>query len=238
MSAENFDDLTPDRILNCAEEYLQEPFANVVLPLPSYINRVYELETAAGERLIFKFYRPGRWSRGALLEEHLFLLDCRGDDIPVVPPLRFSGGGTLRATEDGIFFAAFEKRWGRALELNSEADWRRLGTLMARLHLTGERRPSRFRLHLDPRDTTAAELDHLLSCGVIGPAVFREFEAAVTQLERTLCTHWAPCESIRLHGDAHCGNILSRPDEGLMLIDFDDMLTGPAVQDLDRKSVV
>ncbi|MFA7231589.1 MAG: phosphotransferase, partial [Victivallaceae bacterium] len=35
-----------------------------------------------------------------------------------------------------------------------------------------------------------------------------------------------------IHGDCHCGNILDRPDEGLMIIDFDDMMTGPPVQDL------
>jgi Ser/Thr protein kinase RdoA (MazF antagonist) len=36
----------------------------------------------------------------------------------------------------------------------------------------------------------------------------------------------------RIHGDCHRGNILERPDEGLLVIDFDDMMTGPPVQDL------
>ena len=35
-----------------------------------------------------------------------------------------------------------------------------------------------------------------------------------------------------IHGDCHRGNILERSGEGLMLIDFDDMMVGPAVQDL------
>jgi Ser/Thr protein kinase RdoA (MazF antagonist) len=38
--------------------------------------------------------------------------------------------------------------------------------------------------------------------------------------------------AFRIHGDCHRGNILQRPDEPLSLIDFDDMATGPAVQDL------
>lgn len=36
----------------------------------------------------------------------------------------------------------------------------------------------------------------------------------------------------RLHGDCHRGNILDRAEEGLLLIDFDDMMNGPAIQDL------
>ena len=32
---------------------------------------------------------------------------------------------------------------------------------------------------------------------------------------------------IRIHGDCHRGNILDRLDEGLLIIDFDDMMTGP-----------
>ena len=36
----------------------------------------------------------------------------------------------------------------------------------------------------------------------------------------------------RIHGDCHRGNILEHPDTGIVLIDFDDMMTGPAIQDL------
>jgi Ser/Thr protein kinase RdoA (MazF antagonist) len=36
----------------------------------------------------------------------------------------------------------------------------------------------------------------------------------------------------RIHGDFHIGNLLERPGEGLTAIDFDDMVHGPAVQDV------
>jgi Ser/Thr protein kinase RdoA (MazF antagonist) len=39
-------------------------------------------------------------------------------------------------------------------------------------------------------------------------------------------------ERIRVHGDCHRGNILDRLEQGLLLIDFDDMAMGPPVQDL------
>ena len=42
-----------------------------------------------------------------------------------------------------------------------------------------------------------------------------------------------PADSfIRVHGDFHSGNILERPGEGLMLMDFDDMAMSLPVQDL------
>ncbi len=228
----DFEELTPDVILNSAEESLQIPFSSIIIPLPSYINRVYKLTDRQGRPFIFKFYRPGRWSRGALLEEHLFLIDCRRDEIPVVPPVRFPGGGTLQSTAGGIFFAAFPKKRGRSLELNTHDDWRRLGTLMARLHLTGEMRPSRFRLHLHPEETAAHEIRHLLSSGTVSPAAFRDLEHTLYEIEKELTKRWTPAESIRIHGDVHGGNIMTRPGEGLLLIDFDDMMSGPAIQDL------
>jgi hypothetical protein len=84
MKAENFDGLTPDVIINEVEQAIQKPMSGLAAPLPSYINRVYELQTADGERVIAKFYRPGRWTRAAIEEEHRFVLDCAEDDIPVI----------------------------------------------------------------------------------------------------------------------------------------------------------
>ncbi|NLX09237.1 MAG: phosphotransferase, partial [Chloroflexi bacterium] len=39
-------------------------------------------------------------------------------------------------------------------------------------------------------------------------------------------------EMIRLHGDCQHTNVLERPDTGLFLIDFDDMMNGPPIHDL------
>lgn len=53
-----FDTLVPDTIFAAAERALERRFSGVLLPLPSYINRVYEMESCRRERFILKFYRP------------------------------------------------------------------------------------------------------------------------------------------------------------------------------------
>ena len=229
----NFDALTPEVIFDAAEEALNCRFSGVLMPLPSYINRVYEMESRDRQRYIFKFYRPGRWSRAALLEEHLFTLECLAAEIPVIAPLRLASGSTLGTAADGTFYAVFPKRWGRALEADGDSDvWFRLGSLLGRVHTVGAKRPARHRLRLDPRETTVSEVARLLTCGVASQAVLPQLTAVLKELLRLLFAEFHADEVIRLHGDCHKGNILERPGEGLMVIDFDDMVSGPPVQDL------
>ena len=44
--------------MESVEDALETPMSGYASALASYINRVYELETALGERVIAKFYRP------------------------------------------------------------------------------------------------------------------------------------------------------------------------------------
>lgn len=229
--ASAFETLTPEIALDAVEGAIGRPLSQLLVPLPSYINRVYELQLAGGERLIAKFYRPGRWSRAAILEEHLFILDCAAMEIPVASPLRFPGGGTLQKTENGTLFALFHKRAGRAFELNEDEDYIRLGTLLARLHLAGERRPARFRATMSPGGASWPQIERLLESGCFGPAVRRDAETLLTALGEAIEDGFAPDELIRIHGDCHGNNVLNHPDAGLMLIDFDDMAIGPPIQD-------
>ena len=94
-----FSALTPDSILNLAEKELGIYLSNLCRPLNSYINRVYELEDEDGNGIIIKFFRPGRWSKEALLEEHQFLDQLAKDEIPVITPLPLDKGGTLGCYE-------------------------------------------------------------------------------------------------------------------------------------------
>lgn len=227
-----FEHLLPDQVIDAAEAYLGTPMSGLAVPLPSYINRVYELQSRSGDRYVAKFYRPGRWEPAAIAEEHCFVLDCAAGEIPVIAPLRAVSGETLMTTEDGITFTVFPKRFGRELEILCDEDWRRIGRVTARIHLAGARRAAPHRTVLTPEESTAPYLDHLLEGDYIPASCHGAFLEVAEQLYGLLEGRFDGLELIRIHGDCHRGNILERPDEGLMIIDFDDMMTGPPVQDL------
>jgi Ser/Thr protein kinase RdoA (MazF antagonist) len=225
----NFEQLTPDQMLNAAEEATGTLFTGFTAQLPSYINRVYEFRTRDGTRLIAKFYRPGRWSKDAIIDEHTFLQELYEAELPVITPLRLSNGETL-GVHEGIHFAIFPKKAGRQLELNSFEDWLRLGTLVARIHNVGASHAAKSRIVLSPDQSTRNDLDFL---GKIIPSPYnRSYQKLVNELI-DLCTPlFDHNKEIRIHGDLHIGNILNRMEEGLLIIDFDDMAMGQPVQDL------
>src|SRR6266852_3773785 len=72
--AATFFALTPDRVLD-AVEVGGLRCTGRCLPVRAFENRVYEVELEDERRLIVKFYRPGRWSRETILDEHRFLAD-------------------------------------------------------------------------------------------------------------------------------------------------------------------
>lgn len=225
-----FSELTPERILSAVEKATDLRMTGLVAPLPSYINRVYELQDTGGMRHIVKFYRPGRWIRQALTDEHRFLLDCLESELPVVPPRQLSGDTTL-AEAGGIFFALFPKKAGRELDITTDGDWEMLGRLIGRLHNVAAARRADHRLHLHPEKTLDQDSRRLLADN-LPPRMRREFEDLVARLKEKALPLFDQQPAIRIHGDLHRKNILHRPGEGLLLIDFDDMMTGPAVQDL------
>ncbi len=230
-AAGDFDSLTADVVIDSVELALGKPMTGLTIALPSYINRVYELQTVSGERVIAKFYRPGRWSREALLDEHRFMADCARDEIPLATPLLLADGETLGETS-GIFFALFNKRMGREFEVLDDKDWRRLGSIAARIHLAGQRSEASARIRLHPETATRIEMQKLLDGGFVPPPCDKEFGAVCQKILSHISGMFDDTEYIRLHGDLHRGNIIDRLDEGLMVIDFDDMMTAPPVQDL------
>lgn len=227
----SFETLMPESVLEEVEKATGLKLASFLSPLPSYINRVYELRSTDDDtRLVAKFYRPGRWSREAILDEHRFTLDCDEAEISVVPPIYLKNGTTL-GTFENICFAVFPKRSGRQLEINDDSDWIRLGSLLGRTHVAGERRKAQSRITVHPRSSTVADVEYL--CRDVIPGRFadqyREIAMQVVNMSAPL---FDSIPAIRIHGDCHRGNILDRLEEGYLLIDFDDMAMGPPVQDL------
>ena len=221
--------LTPERVLE-AVETAGLPCRPLCYPLNSFENRVYEVELADRTRVVAKFYRPQRWSEAQILEEHGLLAELEADEIPVVAPLEFPGGGTLREIA-GILYTVFPRRGGRAPDDLDVPLATRLGRLVARLHLVGARRPFAHRLTIGTA-TVRADLAWLAAHDrVPRSAAGRYFplaEAICDEADRALAA--TPGEPVRLHGDLHAGNLLLR--DGLFhVVDLDDSLAGPPVQD-------
>src|SRR5262249_5327884 len=104
--------LTPDWVLRAVEAGGVRPTGNCS-PLVCLENRVYDVRLEDGTHVVAKFYRPGRWDRPAILDEHRFLADLREAEIPVCAPIPFADGETLHEVE-GIHYAVWRRTGGRA----------------------------------------------------------------------------------------------------------------------------
>ncbi len=232
IAATPYQELGPDRILDCIEA---AGFAcsGQLQALNSYENRVYQVGLEEGPPLVAKFYRPGRWSDAAILEEHAFTLELAEREIPVVAPLLGRDGRSLWQV-DGFRFALYPRRGGRAPELERDDELRWLGRFIGRIHALGAVRPFEHRPRLSLEHHGRASLDFILGHGFVPDyllAAYREAaEALLAAIGECFAAH-TPWRSIRLHGDCHPGNVLWT-DAGLHFVDFDDALMGPAVQDL------
>lgn len=226
----NFSELTPDTVIDLAEEALGERLASLCRPLNSYINRVYELQKEGGEGIIIKFYRPGRWSRTALEDEHQFLDELAELEVPVIAPLKPAGASSLHENR-GMFYTIFPKKLGRSFDEPSDEQWEELGRLMARVHNVGAARQPQDRIIMGPRHSMTDNIRFILETGCIPRDQRKEYERAALDMVELIAPMFEGTEMIRIHGDCHAANIVHRPGESFYLIDFDDMAIGPPVQD-------
>jgi Ser/Thr protein kinase RdoA (MazF antagonist) len=240
MSAivEQFFALTPERILD-AVELVGRRATGYALALNSLENRVYEVELEDGARLVAKFYRPGRWPREAILDEHRFLAELHEGEVPVVAPLPLDAAGNtigdLPVDGGAIQYAVFDKVRGRAPEDLTDDQLRQLGRLIARLHNIGAAHAAPARPRLDPDYYGAHSLRVLLGedamSSWVPPELRDRFATAGNAIIDACTRRWGELEMIRIHGDCHPGNLLWGA-QGPFFLDFDDFLHGPPVQDL------
>ena len=142
-----FDSLSPDLLIDAVES-LGFVSDGRFLALNSYENRVYQIGIEDETPMIAKFYRPGRWSREQILEEHEFCYELHEQELPVVVPWRNSQGGSLNSYGD-FTFALYERKGGRAPELDNLDNLFILGRLMGRIHGIGATKPFKYRPQLD-----------------------------------------------------------------------------------------
>ena len=221
--------LTPEAVL-AAVEQAGVTTRPVCYPLNSFENRVYEVELEDKTRVIAKFYRPGRWSREQILEEHELLSELAAAEIPVGTVIPFPDGQTVHRT-GRIYYALFERMGGRAPDEATEPLAHRLGMLAARLHTVGATKDAPHRLHLDAGSFVRPSLAWLEEHGSLPPHLAGRYLDAGRRIADRLDRLLEGVPVQRIHGDLHLGNVLDR-DGRLVLVDFDDMVTGPPVQDL------
>ncbi|MFQ5351634.1 MAG: serine/threonine protein kinase [Candidatus Binatia bacterium] len=234
-----FYELTPERILDAVEASGLRCTGRC-MALNSMENRVYQVEVEvdggadapSSAFRVVKFYRPGRWSKEQILEEHRFLLDLVAAEVPAVAPQPFDDGSTLAKVGDlEIWCAVFPRVGGRAPEELDDDKLEQLGRLVARLHNTGATRQADARIRLDQQSYGRENLTYLISSGILPPHVSDGYLQTVEQI-CSICEPWfAQASYQRIHGDCHLGNVLYG-GQGFFLVDFDDMVRGPCVQDL------
>jgi Ser/Thr protein kinase RdoA (MazF antagonist) len=224
-----FAGLTPDAVLNAAEEVGLEPDGHV-FALNSYENRVYRLGCVSAPPVVLKFYRTGRWSDAQILEEHAFASELAGAEIPVVAPLRLGETSLRHCGEFRV--AAFPMRAGGAPDLDQPGARELLGRTLGRIHAIGGLRPFTVRPAMRAERLGVRARSVVLSSGQL-PEHMRERYARVsvellTYIEAAGIGEWP---HLRLHGDCHLGNILWQ-EQGPVFVDLDDCVNGPAIQDL------
>ncbi len=229
----HFTHLTPDRIL-AAVEAQGFVATGACSALNSYENRVYEIACEEGDPVVVKFYRPGRWDLAALCDEHRLLAKLNDAEVPVVMALSLPHAlpecPTL-ARDGELFFSIYPKFRGRQhLELSLD-DRRWLGRTLGRLHNISSAMNLSHRKHLTPQTYGFDSLPAILQQPFIPDALRSSLEVHLQQAIQLTVPHFTPDLVVHpVHGDCHVGNILWR-QEGPYLLDFDDLVIAPPVQD-------
>ncbi|SFC15169.1 Ser/Thr protein kinase RdoA involved in Cpx stress response, MazF antagonist [Polaromonas sp. OV174] len=239
-----YESLTPDRVLDA--------LASVglfgdgrLMALSSYENRVYQVHLEspvgqadlAGDVVVAKFYRPGRWSDAQIIEEHDFSAELMAAEIPVVGALVLNG--TTLHHFDGFSFSVSPSRGGRRPELDNFEVLEWIGRFLARIHTVGSARPFTQRPALNLQTFGMTSRDILLAGNYLPLDMESRWRQAFDEamaVAQGVFDSVGDVRQLRLHGDCHPGNILWTP-EGLPLagphfVDLDDARSGPAVQDL------
>jgi Ser/Thr protein kinase RdoA (MazF antagonist) len=203
-----------------------------MLTLNSYENRVYQVGIEDQQPLIVKFYRPNRWSKEQILEEHGFTLELAEQELSVVAPWVNPAGETLHSYQD-FYFSISPRQGGHSPELDNLEHLLIIGRVLSRIHLLGATRPFLTRPTLNPQ-SHGHECAEFITKNFI-PLEYREsYETLTRDLLQQIDERFsrlATIPRIRVHGDCHNGNMLWR-NEAPHFVDFDDSRMAPAIQDI------
>ncbi len=231
-----FFELGPDLILKTVDD-LGFKTTGRVMAMNSMENRVYEVEiesdstNPSDHSKIIKFYRLGRWTVDQIQDEHDFLQDLNEFELPVIAPLSFEDRTLFRLPEEDLYYTLFPKQGGRAPDEFTVEEIEQVGRLIGRLHNIGSMKKATHRLTLNPEVYLKSNLDYLIGQKIVPHHYEQSYKQNLEAIYQLTKDSFNNVTNIRLHGDCHLGNILKREDV-FHLIDFDDMVMGPAIQDL------
>ncbi len=227
--------LTPDVVIDAIESTGRICDARI-LALNSYENRVYQVGLDADDPVIAKFYRPDRWSVEQIQEEHQFIQRLYEAEIPVVPPIVIDRESEIPTLShfNHFDFCIFPRQGGRAPELDNLDHLHQLGQYIGRIHAIGAGYPFKHRISLRVQayghDSVTFLLENDFIPGDVRPAYESIVNEVLVAIEQN-SPESKEFDSISLHGDCHPGNVLWRDDRP-HFVDFDDAISGPAIQDL------
>lgn len=226
MSANfHFQHLSPDLMLDALAAVHIYPESGL-LPLNSYENRVVQFKADDGRRYVAKFYRPERWNQQQLEEEHQFLRELQQEELPIAYPIAFDGQSLLAFA--GFYYCVYPSTGGRAIDAENWDQLEQLGSLLGQIHQVGLRRPFSARPSLQLTEDIQAGLRQLSQSPQVPARWQIKWMDFASDCQRQLASLSGKFR--RVHGDCHLGNVLA--NDGLTLLDFDDCLQAPAVQDL------
>ena len=236
--AHAYDRLTPDTVLNAIDSIIESEgmiTSGHQLALNSYENRVYQIGVEDKPDLIAKFYRPERWSREAILEEHMFSLECKEDDLPVVAPLIINDETLFHF--DGFDFALFPKQGGHSGQIENLDDFEQMGRLLGRLHQVANCIDTHHRVSITPETFAVNSRNYLLDNNFIDESLLPAYETLSSDLVDLIQQRWQEYNpTLKLtHGDLHAGNLLWSPSQTENLphmVDLDDCALAPRIQDI------
>jgi Ser/Thr protein kinase RdoA (MazF antagonist) len=226
----SFQSLTPELQLDALASIEIYPETGL-MPLNSYENRVFLFTDENKIRYVVKFYRPERWSKLQLLEDHSFSQELYQQECHVSPPVDFNGK-TLFDFQ-GYYFALFTSLSARTMEHDNVDILFDLGNELGKMHRIAAQSNFIHRQPLTLQTMLKQPIAELQQSRNIPKAIRQPLFSILETLQHEVASQFSANEStlIRLHGDCHVSNILVDHDLPY-LVDFDDCKMGPAVQDL------
>ena len=232
-STNTFYNLTPHQVMEAVETVGLFPTGEYI-QLNSYENRVFEVKLENQPPVIVKVYRPGRWSRQSILEEHFFLQELQEATMPVIAPMVFKTlADQSLFVHNHMLVALFPKGLGRMPQELFKEDYLKIGRRLALLHNVGQQRVAKNRPSLNVEEFGHPALDIL--DGWVAPEVYDRYFAAAEHILQHLYEVLPSQNFIRIHGDCHRGNLLQTDpkngEKAFFFVDFDDFVNGPVAQD-------